>query len=116
MKFVIAAGAILLSLGACTAGDVATLRELTIEDGARYVNENHERRRDVRQQLYLMEDEVLRKCQDRARALETTGDLEDSLNALDWCFAFLEKAYPDLATFKAIREGRQQFNNLRGEP
>ncbi len=102
-----------LALSACTASDIATLRQLTLEDGARYVDENHERRQEIREQLYDIEDEVIRRCQDRARAIETTGNPEEAIKALEWCFAFLERAYPDLATFKAIREGRQQFNDLR---
>ena len=104
-----------LALSACTAGDIATLRQLTFEDSALYINENHERRQAVREQLYDIEDEVIRKCQDRARAISTTGEIEDALKTLEWCFAFLEDAYPDLATFKALREGRQQFNNLRAD-
>lgn len=112
MKLILASAA-LLAVAACTPGDIATVRTLTIDDGARYVQENHDRRRDIRKQLYALEDEVISKCVDRARSLEITGDVEESISTLEQCFDFLDGAYPSLATIEALREGRAALDSLR---
>ena len=104
-----------LAVSACTVDDIATARQLTIEDGARFVNENHERRRDVRQAMYGIEDTVIDKCEDKARGIDITQDMESALQELEGCFDFLERSYPDLATIQALREAREQFNKLRDE-
>lgn len=103
----------LLALGGCTASDAIVARQLTLVDGAAYVAENHARRQEVRRMLYQMENELIAKCVDRARAEDITGEAGDALDIANKCFAMLERAYPSLATIELLREGAETLDELR---
>lgn len=102
-----------LALMGCTAGDVATVRKLTVEDGAAYVQENHSRRQEVRRMLYGFENEVFAACEDWARAAKFDQNVEEATKRIKVCLDFLNDAYPDLATVELLREGADSLNDLR---
>lgn len=114
MKCLLMALGLLVSVSGCTASDAITARQLTLVDGAMFIQENHERRRAIRTKLYALEDELIAKCVDHARAEDITGEAEDALDIAEKCFALLEQAYPDLATIELLREGLDKFDALRG--
>lgn len=107
---ILAAG---LALSACTAGDLATARQLTIVDGALFVAENHARRQAVRQQLYNFEDEVISSCKDWARAAKFDDGVAMAQERIRVCLDFLNDSYPDLATIELLEEGADSLNDLR---
>jgi hypothetical protein len=102
-----------LFLTGCTASDAIVARQLTIVDGAAFVAENHARRQEVRRLLYAMENELIAKCVDRARAEDITGEPGDALDIANKCFAMLDSAYPSLATIELLREGAAEIDELR---
>ena len=110
--FLVALG-LVAGLSGCTASDAITVRQLTIVDGAAFVQENHDRRRAMRQQYYQVVDEVVAKCKEAARAATFEGELDEALVRVDWCLAFIDEHYPDLATIELLREGTNAFNDLQ---
>lgn len=106
----------LMLLGACNPAQIAATSEqayqVTVVDAGLYIAENHERRRQIRAAKYNLEDEVIRHCEDLLRATAGAGEIEAALERLEWCFDFLERAYPDLVTIEALREGRAVLDEL----
>lgn len=102
-----------LGLSACTPGDLATGRQLTVVAGAAFVQENHTRRQAMRQDYYQLVDEVVDKCKEAARSAQFEGDLTTALERVEWCFKFIESHYPDLATIELLREGADTLDDLR---
>jgi hypothetical protein len=102
-----------LFLTGCTAGDLATARQLTIVDGAAYVAENHGRRQEVRRELYAFENEVIASCKDWARVAKFDEDMTEAQRRISVCLDFLERAYPSLATIELLREGADTLDELR---
>lgn len=113
LKCLLVALGLLAGLAGCTASDAIVARQLTIVDGAAFVAENHARRQEVRRMLYQMENELIAKCVDRARAEDITGEAGDALDIANKCFAMLEEAYPSLATIELLREGAADLDELR---
>lgn len=114
MRMLFAGCALLALLSGCTVADVATVRALTIEDGAAFVQENHERRRAMRQEYYSIVDAAIAECRQQAAAENVTGSTEDAVSVLDQCLAFIQKHYPKLATIELLKEGRAGINSLKG--
>lgn len=113
LKCVFMALGLVAGLAGCTPGDLATGRQLTVVDGAAFVQENHSRRQQMRQQYYQVVDEVIAKCKEAARAATFEGDLDSALARVDWCLAFMEKHYPRLATIELLREGFDAIDDLQ---
>lgn len=113
LKCFLAAVGLLMGLSACTPGDVATARQLTVVDGAAFVAENHMRRQQMRQSYYQVVDEVVLKCRDAARSAQFEGDFDTALDRVNWCLDFLEEHYPSLATLELLREGAAAVDRLR---
>lgn len=113
MKCFLVALGLVTALSGCTASDAIVARQLTVVDGAAFVAENHARRQEVRRMLYQMENELIAKCIDLARAENITGEAGDALDIAERCFALLEQAYPSLATIELLREGADTVDDLR---
>ncbi|NIA67759.1 hypothetical protein HBA54_04075 [Pelagibius litoralis] len=113
MKTLLASAACLALLSGCTAGDIATVRALTIEDGAAFIQENHERRRAMRRQYYSIVDTAIAECERQAVGEVVTGQTRAAVSMLDQCLAFMEEHYPDLATIELVKEGRAALNRLK---
>ena len=103
-----------VGLAACTPGDLATLRQVTVEDGAAYIRENHDWRAELReiQRAMVRETVAIKKTQCQALLLQSRFDA--ALACLRETGRLMEEAYPPLATIEALREGRAVVNELRG--
>jgi hypothetical protein len=113
--FLVALG-LVAGLTGCTASDAIVARQLTIVDGAAFVQENHSRRQEIRRQLYDFENEVIASCKDWARAAKFDQDMTEARERIEVCLAFLEEAYPKLATIELLREGLEAIDALRALP
>lgn len=102
-----------LLLSSCTPADLITGRNLTFDAGALYIQENHDRRRDMRQSYYDIVDAVVDKCEGAAREAEFAGELETALERVQFCLNFIQLHYPDLATFELLKEGAKGINDIR---
>jgi len=87
--------------------------ELTVQDGAAYVYENHERRKALRQKLYLIQDAVIDGCIQAARTAEFANKLQTAVERVDWCVQYIKTNYPDLVTVQAVEEGRELIDELK---
>lgn len=106
-----------LGLAACTPGDVVrardTARATVLEPAVQLVQETHQRRRDVRQELYELEDEVFDACKMRVRQANLDNNLDEAMTRLQACFDILEEAYPALVTVQGIELGLDSIDRLR---
>lgn len=109
---IIGAG-LMAGVAGCTPGDALVARQLTIVDGAAFVQENHSRRQAMRQQYYQVVDEVIGKCKEAARSAQFEGDFDAALDRVNWCLAFMESHYPSLATIELLREGFDAIDDLQ---
>ena len=113
MKAMIAAGLAAFLLAGCTVADVATARRITVDDGARYIEENHERRRQIRATQDRLRDRAVDMLQIQATMAAQAGDWEQALKFWTAAGDILRNAYPSLATIELLKEGAEGINELR---
>ncbi len=109
--------AALLALGGCDwAGLAAQGQQLTVDDALRYVEENHQRRRDMRAAMYRAVDarfDFYLDCAEEARHATDDGAEARAEECWDKAESTLRRAYPGLATLELLREGTADFGEIR---
>jgi hypothetical protein len=113
LKCLLVAIGLVAGLAGCAPSDALVARQLTIVDGAAFVQENHSRRQEIRRQLYDFENEVIASCRDWARAAKFDEDMTAAQERIRVCLDFMEEAYPRLATIELLREGLDSIDDLR---
>ena len=105
---------LVLALAGCTAGDALTLRKLTVDDGAKYVEENHDWRREIRSlQRQIVRDTVIIKGAQCQGLLLQNNNPDEAIACLNTVDMILARAYPHLATIEAIKAGAEAVRELR---
>lgn len=102
-----------LMLSGCSVADIATARQLTIEDGAAFVRENHQERRDIREMRRGLVRFAFEMYNTSARQKVSEGDFNGMMEDLAKMDALLVAAYPQLATFELSKEAFEGFDQLR---
>lgn len=104
-----------LTLGGCTAGDISTVRSLTVDDLGRAVRVNHDARHEARTDHYSGLANARRTCQLQALKLESDGKFEEAEKKHADCAKKAAETMPSLLTLELVREGKDEFNDLRSE-
>jgi len=113
MGNILCAVMLLLVLSGCTAADAIKARELTLEDGARFIEENHADRREIRQKQRTLRDEVFEMFRSRANTAIVKGDFDEALILYSAANDLLRNHYPAIATVELLREGLENWQELR---
>ena len=88
-------------------------KRVTVDDGVKYIDQNHERRRAIRQMKYSIEDEIVARWLDRARIAVQSGDVDGAKVYFEEAYKVLHAAYPSLATVELMREGIYDYGEFR---
>ena len=102
-----------LAVSSCTAGDISVVREVTIDDGAAYIRENHDWRREIRemQRALVRETVAIQKAHCQAQLLN--NDYVAARECLEAISDIYAAAYPNLATIELLREAGVSIQELR---
>lgn len=105
--------AMLLALAGCTAGDVSVIREVTVDDGAAYIRENHDWRSEIREMQRAMVRETLAIKKTQCQAFMMEQRFDEAIACLGEADLLFTRAYPRLATIELLKEGAESIQELR---